>query len=176
LGPGLERGAQFGFHGGRVEVSADAENDVVGMYVLAVPVEQILTRDCGYRGVFRHAGVGIVSAVRQLHRLALRNFANLIVAAGNAVGFFFLRDVDLVRTKLGILQHVGEDLEHIVEVALEAGPADGCGIGTSAGFDFRRANFEEVVESIAGLRLGATGAPDFAEDVDQSHFADGFVA
>ena len=44
------------------------------------------------------------------------------------------------------------------------------GIRTAAGFDFRGANFEEVVELIAGLGLGAAGAPDFTVDVDQAGF------
>ena len=101
--PGVECGAQAGFHGGGIEVAADAENDVVGMNVAAVPVDQILTRDGGDGGVFGHAGVGIVGAVSQLDGFAVRDFADVVVAAGNAVAFFLLRDVDFVGAEFRIL-------------------------------------------------------------------------
>src|SRR5579862_4575113 len=35
FGPGVKRRAQPGFHGGGIEISADTENDVVGMNVFA---------------------------------------------------------------------------------------------------------------------------------------------
>src|ERR1700684_3610040 len=63
FGPRVECGAQLGFHRGAIEVSTNAENNVVGMHVLAVPVHQILSRYRGHRRVFGLAGVGIVGAV-----------------------------------------------------------------------------------------------------------------
>ena len=48
--------------------------------------------------------------------------------------------------------------------------ADGGGVGAAAGFDLGGADFEEVVELVAGLGLGAAGAPDFAVDVDRPVF------
>ena len=75
-----------------------------------------------------------------------------------------------------MLQQIGEDFENVVEVAFQAGQADARGIGPAAGFHFRGAHFEEVVQLIAGLGLGSTGAPDFAEQFDESDFSRGFVA
>ena len=105
----------------------------------------------------------------------MSDFADLVVAAGDAVVFFFLGDVDFVGAEFGIPQHVDEDLEDIVEVGLQAGEADGGGVWAAAGFDFRGADFKEVVELIAGLGLGAAGAPDFAVDIDQAGFGGGLV-
>src|SRR5207248_1504891 len=45
LGPRIERRAQPGFHCGRIEVAADPENDVVGLNIFGVPIDQILTCD-----------------------------------------------------------------------------------------------------------------------------------
>ncbi len=43
--PRVEGGAQPSFHGGRIEVAANTKNDVVGMNVFTVPVDQVLARD-----------------------------------------------------------------------------------------------------------------------------------
>ena len=40
---------------------------------------------------------------------------------------------------------------------------------------FAARHFEEIIELVAGLSLGAAGAPDFSVDVDQSRFVAGFV-
>ena len=163
--PRIESLAQPGFHGDGVEVTGDAENDVVGVNVFVVPVDQVLARDGGNGRVLRHAGVGIVGAVGQLDGFALGNFADLVVAAGDAVVFFLLGDVDFVGAEFGILQHVDEGFEDVVEVTFEAREVDRRGVRTAAGFHLGRADFEEVVELIAGLGLGAAGAPDFAVNI-----------
>ncbi len=175
FGPGVECGAQPGFHGGGIEVAADAENDVVGMNVVAVPVDQVLASDGGDGCVFGHAGVGIVGAVSQFDGFAVGNFADVVVAAGNAVAFFLLREVDFVGAEFGILQHVDECLEDVVEVGLQAREADGGRVGSAAGFYLGGADFEEVVELVAGLSLGAAGAPDLTVNIHQTGFAGGFV-
>ena len=66
FGPRFECRAQLGFHRGGIEVAADTENDIVGLHVLAVPADQILSRHRRDRSVFRHARIGIVGAIRQL--------------------------------------------------------------------------------------------------------------
>src|SRR5579863_8580764 len=78
FGPGIERGAQPGFHGGGIEISADAENDVIGVHVLAVPVHQVLASDRGNGRIFRNAGIGIVHAVSQFYGFAMRDSADFI--------------------------------------------------------------------------------------------------
>ena len=176
FGPRLKCGAQLGFHGGGVEVAAYPEDDVIGMNVGFVPVEQILAGDGGDGGVLRLARVRIVGSIRQLGGFARGDSADFIIAPRDAVVGLLLRQVEFVGAKFGILQQVDEDFEDIVEIAFQAGQADGGRIGTAAGFHFGGAHFEKVVELIAGLRLGAAGAPDFAEDIDQSDFAGGFVA
>jgi len=41
----------------------------------------------------------------------------------------------------------------------------------TTGLHLRSTNFQEVIQLIAGLRLGSTGAPYFAVDIDQANFA-----
>ncbi len=122
--PGLESPAQLGFRGRRVKVSADTQNDVVGMDISVVPVGQILARDCGDGRVLRRARVGIFRAIRQLDGFAVCDSADLIVAARDAVLQLLLREVELFCTEFGILQQVGEDFEDIVEIAFQAIQAD----------------------------------------------------
>jgi len=95
------------------------------MNIVAVPVDQILARDGGDGRILGHAGVGIVWAVGKLDRLAVGDFADVVVAAGDGVAFFFLREVDFIGAEFGILQHVDEGLEDVIEVGLEAREADG---------------------------------------------------
>src|SRR6266568_3620275 len=54
--PSAESRAQLGFHGGRIEVSHNAKNDVVGMHPGLIPVQQILARDGGDGGVLLNPG------------------------------------------------------------------------------------------------------------------------
>ena len=112
--PRVESLAQPGFYGDGIKISADAENDVVGVHIFVVPVDQVLARDGGDRRVLGDAGVGIVGAIGQLDRFALRNFTDLVVAAGDAVAFFLLGDVDFFGAEFGILQNVDEGFEYVV--------------------------------------------------------------
>src|SRR5580693_10124378 len=57
--------AKFGFHRGRIKVADDAQDNVVGMYVGVMPVDQILARDRGNRSVFGFTSVRIVRAISQ---------------------------------------------------------------------------------------------------------------
>ena len=145
------------------------------MSVFAMPVNQILTGDGGDSGVFGYNGVGIVGAVGKLDGFAMGDFADLIVAPRDAVVLFFLSDVDLVGAELGIAQHVHEGLKDVVEIALQARKADRSGVGTAAGFYLGGADFQEVVELVAGLGFGAASAPDLAVDVDQTDLGGRFV-
>src|SRR6202140_6009409 len=85
FGPRVECGVQLGFHRGGIEVSTNAENNVVGMHVLAVPVNQILSRYRGHSRVFGLAGVRIIGAVGQFHGLAASDFANFVVASRDGI-------------------------------------------------------------------------------------------
>ncbi len=145
------------------------------MDVFAVPVDQVLARDGCNGCVFGLACVRIVGSIGKFDGLALRNLTDLVIAPGDGIFFSFFGDVDLVCAELRMLQHVDEDFEDIVEIALQAGKADAGGVRTTSGFNFGRADFEKVVELIAGLRLGATGAPDVTVNVDESDLARGLV-
>ena len=93
---------------------------MIGLHVLVVPVEQILASNGGNGGVFRLAGVGIVYSIGQLFRFALGDLADVVVTAGNGGVGLFLREVQLVKAELGVLQQVGENLEDLVEVSFQA--------------------------------------------------------
>ena len=66
------------------------------------------------------------------------------------------------------MQQVEIHVEHGIEVALQTVQRDRGRIGAVAGFDLGGARLEEVVHLVAGLGLGAAGAPDVAVERDQS--------
>src|SRR5579871_2524676 len=101
--PGVKGRVQLGFHGRGIEVSADAENDLVGMNVLAVPIDQILARNGRDGGVLGFAGVRIVPAIGENGGLASGNLADIVVAPRNCVVGLLLREIELVGAKLGVL-------------------------------------------------------------------------
>ena len=119
---------------------------------------------------------GILRAVGQLRGLAAGDAIDVVVAAGDGVEIFLLRQVKLVGAEFRIAQQVVEDLEDVVEIGLQAGQGNGGGIGVAVGLDFGGADFEIVIQLIAGLRLGAAGAPDFAVDVEQAGLGRGLGA
>src|SRR5262249_2502376 len=82
LGPITESFAELGFHAGGIEVADDTEDDVVGMNVLVVPVDQVLTSDGVDGRVFFLARVRIPGAVGELYGLAAGDLGNFVVAAG----------------------------------------------------------------------------------------------
>ena len=64
---------------------------------------------------------------------------------------FLLRQIELVGAEFGRAQQVNEDFENVVEVSLQAGERNGGGVGVAVGFNFGGADFEVVVELVAGL-------------------------
>ena len=85
--------------------------------------------------------------------------AYVVVAARDAGVHLLLGELQLVVAKLGIVQQVEIHLEHRVEVALQAVERDGGRVGLIVGFDLGGAGLEEIVHLVAGLGLGAAGAP-----------------
>src|SRR5580698_9868688 len=85
LFPASKNLTEFGFHGGGIEVASDPQNDVVGMNVGLMPVDEVLACDRGHGRVLGFASVRIVGAVGQLEGFAAGNFADVVVAAGNGV-------------------------------------------------------------------------------------------
>ncbi len=175
LWPGCERSLQLGFHGGGIEVTADADDDVVGLNVLLVPVEKVVALDRENGGVFRLARVRTVGSVGELDRFACGDRGGIVVAACDGFFELALGEFQLVGAELGIVQEVEDDLEDVVVVGLQTRPADGGGVDAAAGFDLCGARFEIVVHLIAGLRFGAAGAPDFAIEIDEADFRSGLL-
>ncbi len=174
LGPIREGLLQFRFHGSRIEIAYDPEDDVVGMHIGVVPLDQVLLGDGGDGRVLRIAAVGIVGPVGEPRDLAPDDAVDVIVAPRNRVECIALGKLEFIGAKRRILQQVHEDFEDIVKVALQARPADGGGINAAASFDFGGAGFEVVVELIAGLRFRSACAPDFSVHVGQADFASRF--
>jgi hypothetical protein len=108
-----------------------------------------------------------VRAIRELGRFPSCNLRGIVVAPRDAVVHSLLRDFNLVGAELRILQQVFEHAKHVVEIFFQARPAHGRRVAASAGLDLGGALFEIVVELIAGLGLGAAGAPHFAVNVGQ---------
>ncbi len=139
-----------------------------------MPIDQILPRDGGDGRVLGLASVRIVRTVGQLLRLTANDSAHIVITTGNGVVHFFLRQIDFVGAEFGLAQQVIERLENIVEIALQARPRDGGRIGVAAGLNLGGANFEVIVELVAGLCLGSASAPDFAVNVEHADFVRGF--
>jgi len=79
--PRAKRLLQPGLHRLGIEVSGDAEDDVVGIDILLVPVQQVLTRDRRNCGVLGNSRVGVVFAVRDNAAFAMDDGLYVIVAA-----------------------------------------------------------------------------------------------
>ena len=137
---------------------------------------QVLAGDGGDGLVLGDSRVGILRAISQLRGLAAGDAIDVIIAAGDGVEIFLLRQVELVGAEFRTAQQVVEDFEYVVKIGLQAGEGDGGRIGVAVGFDFGGADFEIVIQLIAGLGLGAAGAPDFAVDVDQAGLVRGLGA
>ena len=136
-----------------------------------MPVQEIRACDGGDGGVFRHSRVRIIRAIGQLYGLSRRDSTDLVVTSRDCVEGSLLCDIELVIAKLRFTQNVEKYFEDIFEVTLQAGPANGGGVHTAAGFHFGRPDLEEVVELIAGLGFDSTCAPDFPVNVHQADFA-----
>src|SRR6266702_667603 len=109
--PGAECLPKFSFHLRRIEIPRDAQNDVVGVNMRMMPVDQILASDRGNRCVLRNTRIRILRAVRQLG-----------------------------------------------------------GIHVTAAFNFRRPDFQIIIELIASLSFRSSGAPHFAVNFNQTDF------
>ena len=59
----LKSRAQLGFHGSGIEVATDSQNDIVGVNMSFVPVDQILASNGGDGGIFGLTRIGIVGTV-----------------------------------------------------------------------------------------------------------------
>src|SRR4029077_18576514 len=175
LGPGFEGGAQSGLHGRRIEIATYAENDVIGVNILLVPVDQVLARDRSDGGVLGHACVRIIGTVSEFGGLTVSDPSHIVVSPGDAIFLALFGDIDLVIAEFRILQYVLESFENVVKVALEAGEADRGGIRSWASFHLGGTHFEKIVKLVAGLGLGAAGTPDFAKDVDKARLIRRFV-
>ena len=149
---------------------------LLGLNVAVMPVEQILPGHGGDGLVLGDSRIRILRAIGQLGRLATCDFIDVIVAARDGVEIFLLRQVKFVVAEFRLTQQVVEDFEDVVEVGLQTGQGDGRGIGAAAGLDLGRTDFKIVVELVAGLSLGAAGAPDFAVEIDQADLGGGLGA
>src|SRR5215469_10168970 len=86
--PITESLTELGFHAGGIEVADHADDDVVGMSVLRVPVDQVLTGDGVDGRVFFLARVRILRTVGEFYRLAAGDLGGFVVAAGDGVEGF----------------------------------------------------------------------------------------
>ena len=119
FGPRTELLAQARFHLRRVKISHHAQNDVVGIEVLFVPVHHVRLSDSGNGGIFRHARVRIVSAVGELEGLARGDLCGIVIAPRDSIEGLALRQLQFLLTKCGFAQQIQKDLKNIVEVAFQ---------------------------------------------------------
>ena len=171
--PRLEGLAQLGFHRLGIEVAGDAEDDVVGINVLLVPVQQVLAGDRGNGRVLRHARVRIVLAVGDDRGSRDARWSRRRRCGARCRVHLLLGELQLVVAELGIVQQIEKHLEHGIEVALQAVERDGGRVGLIVGFDLGGARLQEVVHLIAGLGLGAAGAPDLAVEIGEAGLVGG---
>ena len=176
LGEWLEGGAELCLHGRRVEVARDGEDHVVGDDGALVPLPKVVEGDGLDGGVLGLAAVGGVFAVDQLPGDASGDPAGIVVATGDAGFGAALGELQLVLLEVGVEQDLGGDAEDGVEVALQAGPADGGGGLAAAGLDGGGFGVKLLIERVATDGGGAAGAPGAAVERDQAGLGGGFVA
>jgi hypothetical protein len=102
--PALESLPQSTLHCGGIEIAGDAEDDVVGVDILLVPLQQIVAGDGGNGGVFGDAGVRIIGAVGEANGFAAGDGVDVIIAAGDAGVHLKLGQSDLVVAEGGVAQ------------------------------------------------------------------------
>ena len=116
FGPIAKSATQLSFHLGGIEVARKSENDVVGMDVCLVPIEQVLPCDRRNGRVFGYPRIWIAGAIRQPRGFAYGNLADVVVAARDTIENFVLGEVELFRAELRFTHQFDEHLEDIVKV------------------------------------------------------------
>ena len=168
-------GAHLGFHGGRVEVAADAD-DELSRERAVVPGLQVGDCDCADGGQLRLAGVGAVDAVDQLRRFALGDASLIVVAAHDGRGFLLLGELELLLAESGMKKQVHGEREDLIGVAFERVPGDRGGIVIARCLNMRGLGFEQIVHGVAAHFFGAAGAPGLAVESDEAGFGRVFVS
>ena len=118
--PASEGLAKFGFHSGGIKIARYSKNDVIGINVGVMPVNQIPASDCCHGRILWNTRVGILRAIGEFDRLASGDAADIIVAPGDVVVFSLFGDFDLLVTKFRLVKQVRNDFEYIVEIGFEA--------------------------------------------------------
>src|SRR5947208_9746117 len=116
--PGAECLPKFSFHLRRIEIPRDAQNDVVGVNMRMMPVDQILASDGSNRGIFRNTRIRILRAVRQLCRFAHRDTAYVVIATRNGIESLSLREINFVLAELRFTQQFGENFENVIKICI----------------------------------------------------------
>ena len=114
--PASEGLTKFGFHSGGIKITRYSKDDVIGMNVGVMPVDQILASHCRDSGILWNSRVGILRAISQFDRLARRDAADIIIPPGDVVVFSFLGDFDFVLAEFRLVKQVRNNFEYIVEV------------------------------------------------------------
>ncbi len=138
-----------------------------------VPVEQILAGDGCNGRIFGDARIRIVRAIDELCGFASRDPSTSSLRREMASKYSFCARSILSARNSGSRSRSSNTLKTSSKSSFRHEKRDGRGIGTAVGFDLGGADFEKVVELIAGLRLGAAGAPDFAVDIEHARLVGG---
>ena len=133
---GTESLAQAALHLLGIEIADDAKDDVVRSEMPRVPIEQVLPRDSCHRPILDLASIRTIFAIAELCSLAVGDAVDFVIAARNRRLEPSLRQRDFLFKKNWMLEHIKIIGKHLIEVLLQAIEIDGCGIHSSAGFDF----------------------------------------
>ena len=149
----------------------DADDHVVGMDVCACARSSKSSRlTASHGGVLRLARVGIVRRrMRSLSDFAAGDGGRVVVAAGDGFFKLALRPVSILSARnSGSRRRSRTTLKTSSKSALRQDQRNRGGIAVAVGFHFGGVGFEVVVHLIAGLRLCAAGAPDFAINIEHA--------
>src|SRR5581483_10188564 len=173
--PRSKRLSQLRLHRAGIEIAGKTENDVVGINVRFMPVEQVLTCDSSDGGVFRNSRVGTLGTVTQFCCLSRNDGTSIVVSARNRVIAAFLGDLQLVFAEFWVLQHVEKHAENVIEVLFQRSHANRGGIPSRARFYFGSTRFQEIIQLIAIFRLCSSRAPRVGIHGNQTSLGGGFV-
>ncbi len=111
-------------------------------------LDEVLPRDGLDGRVLGYARVGAVRAIEKLRELAARDFADIVVAAGDCRSLLDLGELDLVLGKRGVPNQVREDLEDEGKILFEGEERRAPRRHANIGFDHGAFVLEESIDFI----------------------------
>src|SRR5688572_19770852 len=168
--PVAERTLDFSAHLIGTEIAPDTEDDIFGLEVLPVEVDEVVARYRIDRPVFGDVAVCRILAVDDAVELAKGDGRSIVVAPGDTISLTDLRQFDLVAGKSRITQNIGDRCKTALRVLFEYGNGSPCDVAFDECFDDCAQAVEFFVELIAVVHRGPARSHHGCGDGRKSRF------